>query len=274
MKRLLRRTAAAVLMAVSLMSLSACSANQDTEAGGPTIVTEGTPVTDPQVAQFIEQQAYSFLYLTQDQLAVERSRYEALGLTDMVAMLDTLLEAKSEHGTIKGVDAANAKMVAIPDGTFTFSMLVTYGEGDVLYVVNMNGQTGEIKLEFTKAPSSDANQTMEQQMASGGLYAGIGISTVFGVLIFISLLIACFKFIYKWEQGKSAGKEVTAAPAPVTAAPAPAPAAPAVPAADGDLMDDTELLLLITTAIAAYEGSSSNGLKVRSIRRAQKSTWK
>ena len=275
MKRLLRRTAAAVLMAVCVMSLSACSANQDTEAGGPTIATEGTPVTDPQMAQYIEDQAYSFLYLSEDQIAVQRGRYEAMGLTDVVALLDNLHENKVEHGVIKHVDAGNAKIVSLPDNTFTFSTVVTYGEGDMLYVVNMNAQTGEIKLEFAKAPSSDANQTVAQQLEAGGVYAGIGIGTVFGVLIFISLLIFCFKFIHKWESGKSVKKEepaVLSAPAPA-AAPLPA-AAVTEAAADGDLMDDTELLLLITTAIAAYEGDSSNGLKVRSIRRAQGATWK
>ncbi len=279
MKRLLRRTAAAVLMAVCVMSLSACSANQDAETGGPTIQTEGAAVTNPQIAQYIEDQAYSFLYLSEDQIAVQRGRYEAMGYTDVVAMLDVLHEAKVEHGTIKGVDAAEAKIVELSDGTYTFTMPVTYGEGKMLYVVNMNAQTGVIKLEFAAAPSSDANQTVAQQMEAGGVYAGIGIGTVFGVLVFISLLISCFKFIHKWESGKSAGKNTQAA-APVPASPAPAPvaaptpaAAPA-PAADQDLMDDTELLLLITTAIAAYEGTSSNGLKVRSIRRAQGAKWK
>ena len=39
-------------------------------------------------------------------------------------------------------------------------------------------------------------------------------------------------------------------------------------------MDDTELLLLITTAIAAYESVPANGLKVRSIRRAKDARWR
>lgn len=278
MKRLLRRTAAAVLMAVCVMSLSACSANQEAEAGGPTIQTEGEAVTNPQMVQYIEDQAYSFLYLSEDQIAVQRGRYEAMGYTDVVAILDALHEAKVEHGTIKGVKAAEAKIVALADGTYTFTMPVIYGEGEMLYVVNMNAQTGEIKLEFAAAPSSDANQTVTQQLESGGVYAGIGIGTVFGVLVFISLLISCFKFIHKWESGKSEKKDTPAASAPAAPAPAAAPAPVAAPApaaaADGDLMDDTELLLLITTAIAAYEGTSSNGLKVRSIRRAQGAKWK
>ena len=87
------------------------------------------------------------------------------------------------------------------------------------------------------------------------------------VLIFISLLIACFKFIHKWETGQ---KE-KAAPAPAPVAPAPVKAAAPVPAAGEDLMGDAELVAVISAAIAAYEGTSSNGLVVRSIRRVQRS---
>ena len=91
----------------------------------------------------------------------------------------------------------------------------------------------------------------------------IGIGTVFAVLIFISLLIACFKLIQKWENGLKAKND---APAP---APVPVKAAPAAPAAGPDLSGDAELVAVITAAIAAYEGTSSNGLVVRSIRRVQ-----
>lgn len=273
MKRLLRRAAAAVLTAVCVMSLSACTAKQATEAaiGGPLIQTEGMPVADQQLAQAVMNQAYSFLYLSEDQIAVERGRYEAAGYTSIVEIMNVLHEAKAELGAIKHVDASNAKIVSIPDGTVTFSVTVTYGEGDMLYVVNINPQTGDTKVEFADPPASDANQTVNQQMESGGVYAGIGISTVFSVLVFISLLICCFKFIHKWESGKSAGKNEPEASSPE--APAPVQEAPAA-AADEELMDDTELLLLITTAIAAYEGSSAGGLKVRSIRRAQGAKWK
>lgn len=273
MKRLLKRGLTAVLTAVCVMSLSACTPKQATEAeiGGPLIQTEGAPVTDQKLAEFVMSQAYSFLYLSEDQIAVERGRYEAAGHESAVEIMDVLHEAKAELGVIKHVDASNAKIVGLPDGSVTFSVIVTYGEGDMLYVVNINLATGEIKVEFADPPASDANQTVNQQMESGGVYAGIGISTVFCVLIFISLLICCFKFIHKWEKGRAAGKDEPELPSPAAAAPVPeAPAA----AADENLMDDTELLLLITTAIAAYEGSSEGGLKVRSIRRAQGAKWK
>ena len=85
------------------------------------------------------------------------------------------------------------------------------------------------------------------------------------MLIFISLLISCFKCISVFENKK---KAAAPAPTPKAAAPAVKPVA-AAPAVTGpDLSDDAELVAVMTAAIAAYEGSAtSNGLVVRSIRR-------
>jgi predicted house-cleaning noncanonical NTP pyrophosphatase (MazG superfamily) len=41
-----------------------------------------------------------------------------------------------------------------------------------------------------------------------------------------------------------------------------------------ELSDDLELVAVITAAIAASEGTSADGLVVRSIKRARNSQWK
>lgn len=46
MRRLMKRVAAAVLMAACLLSLSACSAKQDEAVTSSRIATDGTPVDD------------------------------------------------------------------------------------------------------------------------------------------------------------------------------------------------------------------------------------
>ena len=65
---------------------------------------------------------------------------------------------------------------------------------------------------------------------------------------------------------------VSDAPAP---APAAAPAPTAAPAEEENLTDDTELVSVITAAIAAYEGKETvdNGLVVRSIKRVSNRNW-
>jgi sodium pump decarboxylase gamma subunit len=100
-------------------------------------------------------------------------------------------------------------------------------------------------------------------MAKAGLNTLIGMSTVFAVLILISLIIACFGFIPKIQAAFAKKEEKPEAPK--------APAAPAVvPAAPEPVeeADDTELVAVIAAAIAAYEGSTNTeGFVVRSIRR-------
>lgn len=93
----------------------------------------------------------------------------------------------------------------------------------------------------------------------------IGMGTVFLVLIFIALIISLFGFIPKIQQKLE--KKVTSV---AEATPA-APVAAAVPA--GNLMDDAELVAVITAAVYAASGSagadSKDKLIVRSIRRAR-----
>lgn len=101
----------------------------------------------------------------------------------------------------------------------------------------------------------DEYKTLGQKMQKAGLNTIMSMSIVFLVLIFISLLISCFKFIGIIGKGK-------ADKAPVAVA-----AAPAAPVSEPeDLTDDLELVAVITAAIAAAsETESADGLVVRSI---------
>ena len=81
---------------------------------------------------------------------------------------------------------------------------------------------------------------------------------LFVVLILISLIIYCFRFISVIQDKMSGkGKAVEAAPAEV--------AAEAVETAP--LTDDLELVAVISAAIAASEGTSADSFVVRSIHR-------
>lgn len=101
-------------------------------------------------------------------------------------------------------------------------------------------------------------QTLGQKMGKAGINTIMSMAIVFAVLIFISLIISCFKLIgvaqNRMAQKKSAQVEV--APVPVAVA----------DAAEGNLVDDLELVAVITAAIAAAtETESADGLVVRSI---------
>ena len=253
MKGLLKRAAAALLTAACLMSLSACSA-EDTAADAPKISTEGV-AADAYTEQMVLQQAVSILIANEESLLIQRDFYKAQGNDGLAEALEVIREAKSEYGVIHGLDVENAKVVQLPDTTYTVSMGATFDEGEMKYVMNINGMTGDMKVEILPVGGDDANQTTAQKMEAGGVYSALGIGT-----------------IHQWVENK---KNEKAAPAPAPArAPAPAPAAAPAPVQTEDLMEDAELVAVISAAIAAYQGTSSNGLVVRSIRRLPGSKWK
>lgn len=106
-------------------------------------------------------------------------------------------------------------------------------------------------------------------MEQAGLNTLIGMGTVFVVLIFISFIISLFKFLpallaKKPEVPVEAKKKVST---PVAAS------APVV-AEQEELINDTELVAVITAAVYAAAGASSavskDGLVVRSIKRARR----
>ena len=111
--------------------------------------------------------------------------------------------------------------------------------------------------------------TTGEILKKAGMNTILGMGTVFIVLIFISLIIYCFNFI-PGNQVKKPQPDPAPKPRP---AKKPAPHKPA--AKKENLIDDGELVAAITAAICAYRGTtSSDGFVVRSIRRAESSTWK
>lgn len=163
------------------------------------------------------------------------------------------LDLVDEYGDVK--DATNGKdfIVTKSGGTLTTDMTLTFGKQDVTYELVYDSVTMEVTgISLTPV------QTMGQKLAKAGQNTAISMSIVFCVLILISLIIYCFKFIAlignkpKKAEAKSEPekKEAVVAAAPAT-----------------DLTDDTELVAVISAAIAASEGTTTEGFVVRSINR-------
>lgn len=121
--------------------------------------------------------------------------------------------------------------------------------------------------------SDDTNQTMGQRLSAAGANTIIGIATVFAVLILLSLIIYCFKFVNmavappaKKEAAPAAAKAPAKAPVKAKAAPAKAPAQ--------DPMSDPALIAVIAAAIAAAEDKPVEGFVVRSIKRVKTNKWR
>ena len=116
---------------------------------------------------------------------------------------------------------------------------------------------------YLESVNVNAEFSTGEILKKAGLNTLLGMGTVFSVLIFISIVISLFKFIPSGSQKKAAQA------APVKAE---AEAAPAVEEV-AEEADDLELIAVISAAIAAAEGTSTDGFVVRSIRRRQANRW-
>lgn len=108
---------------------------------------------------------------------------------------------------------------------------------------------------------------MGELMKMAGMNTLMGMGVVFLVLIFISFVISLFKYLPGNRAKKQAAKEEKPK--------APAVPSAAVPAASENLMDNQELVAVITAAVIAAHGSaativSSDKLVVRSIKRVSR----
>ena len=107
-------------------------------------------------------------------------------------------------------------------------------------------------------------------ISDAGINTVICLAVVFAVLIFISFLISLFKYIPKLEAALSKKDKKTelAENAVVNTA-----SQIEVKEEEEELSDDLELVAVITAAIAASAGTSTDGFVVRSIRRSNNSKW-
>lgn len=256
MKLNMKRVALGLIMAACLFSLSACS-KADTAA----------EEIDARIQTQMEQLPGSFLELytgLEDSQVPEfkknmQSQDEYAALAEGV---DSWENIKNELGAMVSI-GGTAKVEAIDHG-YSATIKAEFEKRNLEFSI-----TTDSKLTKITSVAFVPEYTLGERMEKAVFNTLMGMGTVFIVLIFISLLIGCFKYIGKLED-KFNGKANEPAPAPLPVVSASA----AEIEEELELVDDLELVAVITAAIAASEGSSPSGLVVRSIRRAPAGKWK
>ena len=166
--------------------------------------------------------------------------------------------SKDELGSKK--DKNGETSVTLKDDQYTVTVPVKFEKADANFVYVFDSTGTPVSL------SVDVQYGTGKTLQRAGLNTLMGIGTVFVMLILLSLLISLFRFIPNPEAKKAAeakaAKEVKEAEA--------AAAAPAVQAAEENLADDGELVAVIAAAIAAAEGTTTDGFVVRSIRKVKR----
>lgn len=255
MKQRLKRALLVLCMIASFFVLSACSKAADvTEAESMDAQTSAYLC---QVNESLLQQITAFdeetAVTVQEQLTKEEQTVLASGLASW-------LNVMNDTGAYDSVISSEAGISE--DGDYYCATMAKFANRNVEFKVfwNLDNQAME-PISISIAPE----YTLGENMSRAAMNTLMGMGTVFAVLIFICLLIYCFKFISVIEN------KMKKAPAEI-AAPTPAPAA--VVEEEEELVDDLELVAVITAAIAAATNSSADGLVVRSIKRAPGAKWK
>ena len=110
----------------------------------------------------------------------------------------------------------------------------------------------------------NVNYTMGEKMTNAALNTLLGMGTVFVVLILISFIISSFSLISKFEKKEKKSETEKAVDNTIAQI------------IEAEEADDTELIAVISAAIAAYEaanGGSADGVVIRSVRKVNRNKW-
>ena len=172
-----------------------------------------------------------------------------------LSAVPTWLDITKEYGEVKSIKD-DEFTVSKSGSTVTTDTYLEFEDKEVVFelVYDYN------KMQITGI-TIDPVYSVGEKMAKAGQNTLISISIVFAVLILISLIIYCFRFFAVIENRKKAKAEENTAVVTENASAAPQDNA------GENLVDDTELVAVIAAAIAAYEGTGTEGFVVRSIKR-------
>ena len=147
-------------------------------------------------------------------------------------------DARDEVGELK--EAGKAE-VEFSNHQYTATVPVDFEKLDAKFVYVFEDVEGVLT---PVSASVDVQYPLSTTMKNAGLNTVMGLGTVFVILVLLIFIISLFKFI----PGS--------------------PAAAAVPVQETvQAADDTELIAVIAAAIAAAEGTTTDGFVVRSIRK-------
>lgn len=262
MKKNMKKLASLLFMAMLVLGLTACGGSKE-------------PVETVVDSAYAEQVADFIVANITGMSAEEMQYYVDMDAEDLQGVLDQSgipIEAVAFQDIFNGYINYTEELGAYIS-TDSSELSGDEEEASLTTVVAFDVHSATLNLIFNDdgvvtTGSIDPIYSFGEILQKAGLNTIIGMGTVFVILIFISLVIALLPKLTGMIENFGKKKEAPAA------APAAPKAASAAPAEVEELADDLELVAVISAAIAAYTGTSSDGFVVRSIRRSDKNKWK
>lgn len=247
----IKRYLVALLVCVMTFSMSAFAEE-----------TSESSISDLEFVQYIENNLLSTFKNSDIEFLKYQKKAESSEL--LQDAIDSYLSVVDGNETGKFIKFAD-ETVTREDKDVIISVVMKYENFDIdakCVLTNFSGTYYPNEITFAK--SSGAEKSFSEKMKDAALNTVMGICTVVIVLLLISMIISLFKYI-PMIQNKLAnkGKATETEKAVNTAI--------AQIEEKEELVDDFELVAVITAAIAAATGTSSDGFVVRSIKKAKRS---
>lgn len=244
-----------------ILMVAACGSDEKT-------VYPGDDISDSEINLMAED------YLTYLQSFTQSGNYEEMKDGDFIAVSDMSAIGEVNDLSILKVAADSYADSLNELGAFKgiSDRKITRDEESLTVEVVADYEKHQLKMQLVfdedmvlNSITADLVLTVKEILMKALVNTLLGMGTVFCVLIFISMLISCFKFISKAQNKPKDSKLEAKADNKTQTSP--------VLETEADEIDDYELIAVISAAIAAAEGTSVDGFRVRSIKRAKNNTW-
>ena len=179
------------------------------------------------------------------------------------ADIDNALSSVSEKSDAVNYNFYSSWKEAVADFTMTESnktmvmeQILNYTNRDLSFTVVFDTTTDTPELT---SMTFDKVYSLGEKMGKAGMNTLMGMGTVFVILILISIIIYAFRIIPYLQNKKKNAADATAAKEDKVVE--------QIAQKEELVQDDLELVAVISAAIAAATGSSTDGFVVRSIKR-------
>jgi hypothetical protein len=248
MKLNLKRVALGLTMAVCLFSFTINSKAE-------TAPTEIDANVEKQLEQFSESYLKAFVELKDEDVNAFKAQMESNeSMAAFSATADSWQSIKGDLGALVSIEQ-DVTVKATEQG-YSATVKAVFEKQSLDFIVTINPQLTKI-VSATFEPVKTGNSQED-------LYGWLAV----GAIVLVVVIIAVRK---NNGASGSSSEEGNADVSPIVPADT---GVNAVSAEEANLVDDLELVAVITAAIAASTGSSPSGLVVRSIRRAPAGKWK
>lgn len=245
-----------LLTLICAMSFTACGSTEEVDYD----VTSISSMSSNLVVAFASMDADTIdTYQAGEEFELNMIMYESGIPADAETFVDILTAwetAVSECGAFVSLDSDFVSEVSGDEVILTAAATFTEKEVSITYIYE-DGMISSLTI--------DPEYSFGEIITKAILNTILGMGTVFAVLIFIAFVISLFKYIPMLEEKfkkKSATPQVEAAPV----------VAPVV-VEEVNVNADLDLVAVITAAIAASEGTTTDGFVVRSIKRRKSNKW-